>query len=605
MNYNELRIKTAKGWNTWNSSNVLSHVLLPCGFAINLGIKDFTKPLPLKCGCIDNNSKNGEKITPFLRSYNGSFTELKLEYGDTVLNIKTTADDENQYILVTPEKVGIKMSELIIEGCILYGGDGFIGKENGRIYGKFKDREITVFVNAKDTKLQYTDTLNPCVTVKLDREILISTKETDINSVKSKLNSEREKLIEHSKKYGENRDAYNAMKSCLAWDTVYDGEHERICSTVSRTWNKNFGGYVLFDWDTYFAAVLASVDSKELAYLNLFAITHEMTDNGFVPNYAAAHGIKSFDRSQPPVGALCALKIYNKFKEKWVLEELYPYFYRWNTWFYEKRMTDDGYMCWGSNAFPPYTGAKNETEQAQCRFGAALESGLDNSPMYDNMTFDKETGRSSLADVGLMSMYIADCMALAEIGEITGKNNPELKERAEKVKKRLDTMWSENDGIYLNYDLKKREFSDRLSPTLFYPLLCGDIPKERVKRMINEHFYNENEFWGKYIIPSIARNDAAYKDQNYWRGRIWAPHNYLVYEAFKAAGETDICCVIAEKSRELICKEWLMHGHVHENYNGDTGEGCDVENSDCFYHWSGLLAYIAIDCEKDSKKPLS
>jgi hypothetical protein len=29
-------------------------------------------------------------------------------------------------------------------------------------------------------------------------------------------------------------------------------------------------------------------------------------------------------------------------------------------------------------------------------------------------------------------------------------------------------------------------------------------------------------------------------------------------------------------------KEWLENGHVHENYNGDTGEGCDATNSDKF-----------------------
>ena len=33
---------------------------------------------------------------------------------------------------------------------------------------------------------------------------------------------------------------------------------------------------------------------------------------------------------------------------------------------------------------------------------------------------------------------------------------------------------------------------------------------------------------------------------------------------------------------------------VHENYNGDNGEGCDVKNSDKFYHWGGLLSLIAL-----------
>ena len=41
-------------------------------------------------------------------------------------------------------------------------------------------------------------------------------------------------------------------------------------------------------------------------------------------------------------------------------------------------------------------------------------------------------------------------------------------------------------------------------------------------------------------------------------------------------------------------KEWLEKGHVHENYNADTGEGCDSANSDRFYHWGGLLAMPAM-----------
>ena len=114
--------------------------------------------------------------------------------------------------------------------------------------------------------------------------------------------------------------------------------------------------------------------------------------------------------------------------------------------------------------------------------------------------------------------------------------------------------------------------------------------------MMDEHFYNPEEFWGDYIMPSIARNDPAYPDQNYWRGRIWAPMNYLVYTAMKHSGLSKECCDLADKSEELILKEWRLHGHVHENYCGDTGMGCNSGSSDKFYHWGGLLAYIALDC---------
>ena len=53
------------------------------------------------------------------------------------------------------------------------------------------------------------------------------------------------------------------------------------------------------------------------------------------------------------------------------------------------------------------------------RFGAALESGLDNSPMYDDIAFDYENNRLKLEDVGLTGLYIMDCRSLIELaGEI-------------------------------------------------------------------------------------------------------------------------------------------------------------------------------------------
>jgi glycogen debranching enzyme len=100
------------------------------------------------------------------------------------------------------------------------------------------------------------------------------------------------------------------------------------------------------------------------------------------------------------------------------------------------------------------------------------------------------------------------------------------------------------------------------------------------------------------MMPSIARNDPAYPEQDYWRGRIWAPMNYLAYLALRRhRSENDAaeaCKVLAEKSKNLLLQEWTLHGHVHENYDGDSGMGCGVRNSDKFYHWGALLALIAL-----------
>ena len=40
--YEALQKRLAQGWNTWNTRSVLSHVLLPQGFALNLGLREYT-----------------------------------------------------------------------------------------------------------------------------------------------------------------------------------------------------------------------------------------------------------------------------------------------------------------------------------------------------------------------------------------------------------------------------------------------------------------------------------------------------------------------------------------------------------------------------------
>jgi glycogen debranching enzyme len=124
-------------------------------------------------------------------------------------------------------------------------------------------------------------------------------------------------------------------------------------------------------------------------------------------------------------------------------------------------------------------------------------------------------------------------------------------------------------------------------------MLGGVAAPEQAKRMIAEHFDNPKEFAGEWIMPSIARNDPAYPDQNYWRGRIWAPMNFLVYMGIRNYDLPQARATLVEKSRALLLKEWRDKGHVHENYNGDNGFGCDVANSDRFYHWGGLLGLIS------------
>jgi len=196
---------------------------------------------------------------------------------------------------------------------------------------------------------------------------------------------------------------------------------------------------------------MLSFYNKELAYANAIAITSEAAETGFVPNFSDAF-VKSRDRSQPPVGSFCVREIYRKYREKWFLELLYDKLLTWNRWWEQKRDID-GLLAWGSNSYQPLNGNYWETQESGAggRQGASFESGMDNAPMYFDIPFDSTQQVLKLWDVGLNSLYIMDCNALADIAKELGMtaDYKELTARGAMYSANLNKRWNEKRGNLL------------------------------------------------------------------------------------------------------------------------------------------------------------
>jgi putative isomerase len=595
-NYKELKSNLARGWNTWNTRSVLSHVLLPSGLAINLGIKEYASGYHLHEALIGRLEPEAERIHPGVRAYDGSYTELKLGWKGIELVIQSAHEADDLVILVTPAASQIKPPLLVVQPGILWNRPGYVTRDGDTVVGILPNHQIAVYGSTR-TVYEPNNIVaqGPYLAMPLQGPVWVSTgRPRTLDEVQTVMTGRRREQEHRIAAWGNLADVYSAIQTCMAWDTIYDPLNDRVISPVSRLWNCRWGGAVLFDWDTYFAAYMASLDNKELAYANAIEITREATERGFIPNFAAATGLKSRDRSQPPVGSFVVRELYRRFGERWLLEETFDCLLTWNRWWPQHR-EQQGLLCWGSDPYDLVTGNVWEHQGVNERFGAALESGLDNSPMYDDVPFDPNTHLLALADVGLNGMYIMDCEALADIATVLGRSVDavELRGRAARYRGRMAELWSQERGIYLNRRTDTGAFSPRVSPTSFYPLLGGVPSQAQAKRMVQDHLYNPQEFWGEWIMPAIARDDPAYPDQNYWRGRIWAPMNLLVYLGLRHYDLPGARADLARKSSELLLKEWRARGHVHENYNANTGEGCDIESSDRFYHWGGLLGLIA------------
>jgi hypothetical protein len=385
------------------------------------------------------------------------------------------------------------------------------------------------------------------------------------------------------------------IEAAIMWNTFWAPSAGKIVTVVSRDWcvDGNYGEYILFPWDTFFAALLAAVHDVDLARTIVDAQLDEATERGFMPNCGCEIG-KSRDRSQPPFGAYCVLKLHRRHPDRDALARWFPKLLRWHDWWFTARDGNgDGLLEWGSDDIPnPHPQWQSHTLQA-----ARYESGLDNSPIYDDAVFNETANTMEMADVGLNSLYVLDAWSLAEMADILGETEARDRLRAEwqAMGERINAhLWDEDRGLYQNRHWDGR-WCGRIAATSFYPLLAGIVPDDRAKRLVAEHLLNPAEFWGESVIPSISRDDPAYRDQAYWRGRIWGPMNFLVYEGLRRAGFREAAHEVADKSVRLFRGEWEGEGHIHENYNADTGDGDDVRYSEPVYHWGALLAYIGLE----------
>ena len=594
IQYQAIQKDLKQGWNTWDTRSVLQHVLLPEAFTINIAFKQhyFLEEKYLSHALIGRRGEKKETIRPGPHTYNGSYTKLDIQWEGLDAKIESAHIGKDLIILISPYSIPKDRIKVIIESGMLWNRPGSLSKSKNYLKAKCPGKNINVYTTSKLVDDDpYVNVKTPYLSVWLDGEIGISTGEKrTIHEIKLAINKQKISLQNEAEKFGDLAEEYIAIQAGIAWNLIYEPKFDRIVSTVGRLWNEEYGGFCTFGWDNFFLAYMTGLSSRDLAFANVIEHLHGKTKKGFIPNDNRGNGSKSFDRSQPPVGSIMVKEIYKTHPEEWFLEAVFDDLIGWNRWWNNAR-NNEGLLSYGSSpADNPFNEPVFETKTA-----AGYESGMDDSPMYIDVPFNKKKHTLELQDVGLNSLYIADCKALLEIAVILNreKEKKELEGRINDYTINLETLWSDEFGSYLNYRTDVDSLSKRISPTLFYPLLaCIGTQKQQAK--ILSHFYNPQEFYGDWMLPSTSRNDPTFKDQRYWRGAIWPPLNFLTYLSLRNAGYTDAAKELSDKSLKLIMKEWDRKGYVSENYSAITGTGDDSRlSSDRFHSWGALFGIMA------------
>jgi putative isomerase len=381
-----------------------------------------------------------------------------------------------------------------------------------------------------------------------------------------------------------------AVRDVIAWNTVWDPVNNRPYTTLSRNWGaQKFGGWGVWLDDLFFHALMASLVDADIARENLEAALSNATPYGNLACLVTGRDAW-VDRSQPPVGSLVTWLLYQRLDDEALLQRAYPVLAANHAWWLKTRDGNgDGLYEYGSSDVGSglYVGTK---------LAAKDESFMDNSPVHDEARFDETTRTLDCADVGLNSLIALDAEMLGLIAARLGHGDAARQnfETAERMRGLIaEKLWDAEREVFANR-LWSGKFVRSLAPTSFFPLLAGAASEEQASAMVRL-LSDPSKFGGEWLLPSVTRDDPAFLDNVYWRGRIWPPLNFLVWIGLRRAGYLSEATALAENG-------WLLFQHAWndrkcpENFSATTGEAFDQPDTDDFYGWGALMPFTAL-CE--------
>jgi putative isomerase len=383
--------------------------------------------------------------------------------------------------------------------------------------------------------------------------------------------------------------ALDAVRDVIGWNTVWDGVNRRPYTSLSRNWvSQKFGGFGVWLDDVVYHAMLGGLFDLAVARENIEAVLAGARPQGNLP--CLMTGRDSWvDRTQPPIASFVLWLIYLRSGGRELLERAYPALLANHDWWWRMRDGNrNGLVEYGTS--PVGDGLYRGTKLA-----AKDESSMDNSPTHDEARLNAETGTLDCEDVGLNALLALDGEMLALIAGTLGDQQAadRLRASSDAHKARIrDKLWDPERQVFASR-LWSGKFVRSLAPTSFYPLLAGAATAEQAGAMVRL-LDDPAKFGGEWLLPSVTRDDPAFGDNVYWRGRIWPPLNFLVYHGLKRAGFETAARALAENSLRLFMAEWSIHGRCPENFSAVTGEACDQPDTDPFYSWGALMPALGV-----------
>jgi hypothetical protein len=349
------------------------------------------------------------------------------------------------------------------------------------------------------------------------------------------------------------------MLNEISWMKMFHPFEQKIVIPAGRAWMMD-GRYNCWGWDENFNAMIICLEDPSVAENTLgWALGCER------------------------IGPLGVWSVYCRNPNLELLNKLYPAY---------RKLYPPGN--------PDLVQGQPNWEKGPCHNGN-VGKGMDDTPMREH---SRHLGPMYSLDMSCMKAWSLEILSrmAAELG--LSQDEELYRQDLAEIRARINqSFWLESEGIYRNRYLSG-EWAITESPTSFYPWLAGCPSAEQSERLLKK-LMDPKKFWGPYLLPTLSRQDPEYGKPSfethngksfppfsYWRGAIWPPPNFLVYEGLKRYQLDRVASELAQKSVSLWGKSWDEKGWACENYNPETGERTPMSHS--HQSWAMLLPLIGI-----------
>lgn len=336
----------------------------------------------------------------------------------------------------------------------------------------------------------------------------------------------------------------------------------------------------------------ASAENSQRVYMEqqredgLIAYRHGPRGMQDYPHYSK-YLDKEMSTTSAPFFSWINLEIFRAGGDYQFLADAYESGVRYMNWLIENRDLDkDGMFEWG-----PYGLIENVRDWYNAVFQVSADRYL---------SVDKEDISDDLECLDLTVMMINEMRSLYDMGWLLGrgKEADKWKELADSTTELVNEhMWcdekkfyfsvnrDDHSFTYLTRDLRREEIIG------FLPLWAKAVPPERVPYLI-EKLTDENKFWRRYGIPTLAADDEWYSPYvDYcckWNGPVWLLWNYMVIQGLRNYGYHDHAVQVAQKNLDAVMLQLRKNHNFWESYSPDN----EVLNCPPNYIWDAIIARV-------------